>query len=271
MTAEEIREVEEIVNAEILANAATDSRVMGIDDAQKSGAMMLFGEKYGEVVRVVAIGSSKELCGGTHVSRSGDIGLFKIVSEGGVAAGVRRVEAITGTNALAWVQAQANRVAGVAALLKTQPDELAERVVSILDNVRSLEKELARLKSKLAAAQGDDLVSLATDIKGARVLAATLEGADAATLRETMDKLRDKLKSAAIVLASVVDGKVTLIAGVTADLTGKVKAGELVNMVAQQVGGKGGGRPDMAQAGGTQPENLAAALASVPVWVDGKL
>jgi alanyl-tRNA synthetase len=271
MSAEEIREVEEIVNDEILANAATDSRVMGIDDAQKSGAMMLFGEKYGEEVRVVAIGSSKELCGGTHVSRSGDIGLFKIVSEGGVAAGVRRVEAITGTNALAWVQAQANRVAGVAALLKTQPDELAERVVSILDNVRALEKELARLKSKLAASQGDDLINQAADIKGAKVLAATLDGADAATLRETMDKLRDKLKSAAIVLASVIDGKVTLIAGVTADLTGKVKAGELVNMVALQVGGKGGGRPDMAQAGGTQPENLPAALASVQAWVAGKL
>jgi alanyl-tRNA synthetase len=246
MTAEEIREVEEIVNAEILANAATDSRVMGIDDAQKSGAMMLFGEKYGEEVRVVAIGSSKELCGGTHVARSGDIGLFKIVSEGGVAA-------------------------GVAALLKTQPDDLAERVVSILDNVRSLEKELARLKSKLAASQGDDLVNQAADIKGAKVLAATLDGADVATLRETMDKLKDKLKSAAILLASVVDGKVTLIAGVTADLTGKVKAGELVNMVAQQVGGKGGGRPDMAQAGGTQPENLPAALASVTAWVEGKL
>lgn len=271
MTAEEIREVEEIVNAEILANAATDSRVMGIDDAQKSGAMMLFGEKYGEEVRVVAIGSSKELCGGTHVARSGDIGLFKIVSEGGVAAGVRRVEAITGTNALAWVQAQASRVAGVAALLKTQPDDLAERVVSILDNVRALEKELARLKSKLAASQGDDLVSQAADIKGAKVLAATLDGADVATLRETMDKLKDKLKSAAILLASVVDGKVTLIAGVTADLTGKVKAGELVNMVALQVGGKGGGRPDMAQAGGTQPENLPAALASVSAWVEGKL
>ncbi len=271
MTAEEIREVEEIVNAEILANAASDSRVMGIDDAQKSGAMMLFGEKYGEEVRVVAIGSSKELCGGTHVARSGDIGLFKIVSEGGVAAGVRRVEAITGTNALTWVQEQANRVAGVAALLKTQPDDLAERVVSILDNVRSLEKELARLKSKLAASQGDDLVAQAADIKGAKVLAATLEGADVGTLRETMDKLKDKLKSAAIVLASVADGKVTLIAGVTSDLTGKVKAGELVNQVAQQVGGKGGGRPDMAQAGGTQPENLPAALASVQGWVEGKL
>jgi alanyl-tRNA synthetase len=271
MSAEEIREVEEIVNAEILANAATDSRVMAIDDAQKSGAMMLFGEKYGDEVRVVAIGSSKELCGGTHVGRTGDIGLFKIVSEAGVAAGVRRVEAITGANALAYVQTQESRVNGIAALLKTTPDDMAERVVGIMDNVRALEKELARLKSKLAASQGDDLVNQAVDVKGAKVLAATLEGADVTALRETMDKLKDKLKSAAIVLASVADGKVTLIAGVTADLTGKVKAGELVNLVAQQVGGKGGGRPDMAQAGGTQPENLPAALASVPAWVDGKL
>ncbi len=271
MTAEEIREVEEIVNAEILANAATDSRVMAIDDAQKSGAMMLFGEKYGDEVRVVAIGSSKELCGGTHVGRSGDIGLFKIVSEAGVAAGVRRVEAITGNNALAYVQAQENRVQGISALLKTSPEEIAERVVGIMDNVRALEKELARLKSKLAASQGDDLVGQAVDVKGAKVLAATLEGADVTALRETMDKLKDKLKSAAIVLSSVADGKVTLIAGVTADLTGKVKAGELVNLVAQQVGGKGGGRPDMAQAGGTQPENLPAALASVQGWVDAKL
>jgi len=271
MTAEEIREVEEIVNAEILANAATDSRVMAIDDAQKSGAMMLFGEKYGDEVRVVAIGSSKELCGGTHVGRTGDIGLFKIVSEAGVAAGVRRVEAITGNNALAYVQAQENRVQGISALLKTTPEDIAERVVGIMDNVRALEKELARLKSKLAASQGDDLVGQAVDVKGAKVLAATLDGADVTALRETMDKLKDKLKSAAIVLSSVADGKVTLIAGVTADLTGKVKAGELVNLVAQQVGGKGGGRPDMAQAGGTQPENLPAALAAVQAWVDAKL
>jgi alanyl-tRNA synthetase len=271
MSAEEIREVESIVNAEILANAATDSRVMAIDDAQKSGAMMLFGEKYGDEVRVVAIGSSKELCGGTHVGRTGDIGLFKIVSEAGVAAGVRRIEAITGANALTYVQAQEGRVNGVAALLKTTPDEMAERVVGIMDNVRALEKELARLKSKLAASQGDDLVGQAVEVKGAKVLAATLEGADVTALRETMDKLKDKLKSAAIVLASVADGKVTLIAGVTADLTTKVKAGELVNLVAQQVGGKGGGRPDMAQAGGTQPENLPVALASVTAWVEGKL
>ena len=271
MTAEEIREVEEIVNAEILANADTDSRVMALDDAQKSGAMMLFGEKYGDEVRVVAIGSSKELCGGTHVGRTGDIGLFKIVTEAGVAAGVRRVEALTGTNALGYVQAQESRVNGLSSLLKTTPDDIAERVIGIMDNVRALEKELARLKSKLAASQGDDLVGRAVEVKGAKVLAATLEGADVATLRETMDKLKDKLKSAALVLASVAEGKVTLIAGVTADLTSKVKAGELVNMVAQQVGGKGGGRPDMAQAGGTQPENLPAALAAVAAWVEGKL
>jgi alanyl-tRNA synthetase len=271
MSAEEIREVEEIVNAEILANAATDTRLMAIAEAQQSGAMMLFGEKYGDEVRVVGIGSSKELCGGTHVVRTGDIGLFKIVAESGVAAGVRRVEAVTGTNALRYLQEQERRVHGVSALLKTQPDELAERITGILDNVRGLEKELARLKAKLASGQGDDLAGQAIEVKGAKVLAAVMEGADVAALRETMDKLKDKLKSAAIVLASVADGKVSLIAGVTADLMAKAKAGELVNMVAQQVGGKGGGRPDMAQAGGTQPENLAAALASVGPWVEQRL
>jgi alanyl-tRNA synthetase len=276
MTAEEIREVEEIVNAETLANAAADSRVMPLADAQKSGAMMLFGEKYGDEVRVVAIGSSKELCGGTHVGRSGDIGLFKIVTEAGVAAGVRRVEAVTGVNTLRYLQEQERRVQGVSALLKTQPEDIAERVVGLLDNVRGLEKELARLKSKLASSQGDDLAAQAVDIKGAnglviRVLAATLDGADVPTLRETMDKLKDKLKSAAIVLAAVADGKVSLIAGVTSDLTTKVKAGELVNAVAQQVGGKGGGRPDMAQAGGTQPEHLPAALAAVTAWVEQRV
>ncbi len=271
LSAEEIREVEELVNAEILANVATQARVMKIEDAQKTGAMMLFGEKYGDEVRVLDIGSSCELCGGTHVGRTGDIGLFKVVAEAGVAAGVRRVEAVTGTNALRYLQEQERRVQGVSALLKTQPDEVAERVVGLIDNVRALEKELARLKSKLASSQGDDLAVQATDVKGIKVLAATLEGADAATLRETMDKLKDKLKSAAIVLASVADGKVSLIAGVTADLTAKVKAGELVNSVAQQIGGKGGGRADMAQAGGTQPENLPAALASVKAWVEQRV
>jgi alanyl-tRNA synthetase len=271
LTDDEIRQVEAIVNAEVLANAATECRVLPIAEAQKLGAMMLFGEKYGDDVRVLDIGSSRELCGGTHVSRTGDIGLFKITAEGGVAAGVRRVEAVTGDNALVLVQQQQAMLDVAAAAFKAPVGEVPGKIAQVLENVRALEKELARLKSKLAASQGDDLVSQAIDVKGAKVLAATLEGADVTALRETMDKLKDKLKSAAIVLSSVADGKVTLIAGVTADLTGKVKAGELVNLVAQQVGGKGGGRPDMAQAGGTQPENLPAALASVQAWVDSKL
>ncbi len=271
MTAEEIREVEELVNAEILANAETRAEVMALEAAQQTGAMMLFGEKYGDEVRVLSIGTSVELCGGTHVGRTGDIGLFKIVMEGGVAAGVRRVEAVTGANALRYLQEQERRVQGVSALLKVQPDGLAERVAGILDNVRTLEKELARLKSKLASSQGDDLAARAVDLKACKVLATVLEGADVPTMRETMDKLRDKLGSAAIVLASVADGRVSLIAGVTPDMTAKVKAGELVNMVAQQVGGKGGGRPDMAQAGGTDPAALPGALASVADWVASRL
>ena len=271
MSNEEIRRVENIVNAEILANTANETRVLPIAEAQKLGAMMLFGEKYGDSVRVLDIGSSRELCGGTHVARTGDIGLFSITAEGGVAAGVRRVEAVTGDNALTYMQGMESALGGVAGTLKVLPKDVPARVNAVLEQVKKLERELAALKGKLASAQGDDMLAQALDIKGAKVLAAKLEGADINTLRETMDKLKDKLKSAAVVLASVADGKVTLIAGVTADLTAKVKAGELVNMVAQQVGGKGGGRPDMAQAGGTQPENLAAALASVPAWVEGKL
>ena len=271
MTDVEIRKVETIVNAEILANAACQAREMGIEDAQKTGAMMLFGEKYGDVVRVIDIGSSIELCGGTHVKRTGDIGLFKIVTENGVAAGVRRVEAVTGEGALARVNTQAQQLQQVADAVKSQPHEAATRIGQILDNMKSLERELAALKSKLASSQGDELLTQAQDVNGIKVLAAKLEGADAAVLRETLDKLKDKLKFAAIVLASVNDGKVSLIAGVTADATSKVKAGELVNFVAQQVGGKGGGRPDMAQAGGTQPESLDSALASVHAWVKAKL
>jgi len=267
LTADEIRRVEEIVNREILTNTATETKVMAYDDAVKYGAMALFGEKYGDEVRVQGIGSSKELCGGTHVNRTGDIGLFKIVAEGGVAAGIRRVEAVTGEGALALVQALNNRVNEAAAALKAQPEELTQRIAQVQEHVKALEKELAAAKSKLAANQGDELVTQAVDIKGIKVLAATLEGADVATLRETMDKLKDKLKTAAIVLATVNDGKVSLIAGVTADATGKVKAGELVNFVAQKVGGKGGGRADMAQAGGTDPSGLAAALQGVAGWV----
>jgi len=267
LTAEQIRRVEEIVNREVLANAAAQARLMAFDDAVKGGAMALFGEKYGDTVRVLDIGSSRELCGGTHVERTGDIGLFKIVAEGGVAAGIRRVEAVTGENALAWVQRLSASLAEAASAVKAPVGELTQKIEQVLDNVKSLEKELARMKSKLAASQGDDLASQAVDVKGIRVLAATLEGADVKTLRETMDKLKDKLKTAAIVLAAVDGGKVSLIAGVTADSTGKVKAGELVNFVAQQVGGKGGGRPDMAQAGGTDPSGLPKALAAVQGWV----
>ena len=271
VTADEIARIERIVNDEILANAATEAAVMDIESAQKTGAMMLFGEKYGDEVRVLTIGSSKELCGGTHVTRTGDIGLFKITLEGGVAAGVRRIEAVCGDVAVGLVQQQQALLEGVTGALKAQPQEVLSRVLQVMDNVKALEKELARLKSKLAASQGDDLVGQAVDVAGAKVLAATLEGADVATLRETLDKLKDKLGSAAVVLASVSEGKVSLIAGVTADLTAKVKAGELVNMVAQQVGGKGGGRPDMAQAGGTDATALPAALASVAAWVGSKL
>jgi len=271
MSDAEILRVEAIVNAEILANTATNASVMGIADAQQTGAKMLFGEKYGDEVRVLTIGSSKELCGGTHVARTGDIGLFKIVAESGVAAGVRRVEAVTGEGALGLIQTRERQLRAVADAVKAQPHEAATRIAQIMDSVKSLEKELAALKSKLASAQGDELLAQAQDINGVKVLAALLPGADAAVLRETLDKLKDKLHSAAIVLASVNDGKVSLIAGVTADQTAKVRAGELVNMVALQVGGKGGGRPDMAQAGGTQPEHLAAALASVTAWVKAKL
>ena len=267
MTDEQIRKVEAIVNAEILQNHATNARVMAIDEAQKLGAMMLFGEKYGDSVRVLDIGSSRELCGGTHVQRTGDIGLFKIVSESGVAAGVRRVEAVTGDNALAYLQSLEATVNQAAGTLKAAPTELTGRLTQVLDQVRSLEKELAALKGKLASAQGDELLARAVDVKGLKVLAATLEGADAKALRETMDKLKDKLKSAAIVLAAVDGGKVQLAAGVTNDSIAKVKAGELVNFVAQQVGGKGGGKPDMAMAGGTDPSRLGAALASVQGWV----
>ncbi|MFC4931942.1 alanine--tRNA ligase [Massilia sp. GCM10023247] len=267
MTQEQIAQVEMIVNREILENHPTQAQHMSFDDAVKHGAMALFGEKYADEVRVLDIGSSKELCGGVHVTRTGDIGLFKIVSEGGVAAGIRRVEAVTGEGALAWVQQTNAKLLAAAGALKTGPDELPSRIAQVQDQVKVLEKEVAALKSKLASGQGDELLNQAVDVNGIKVLAATMDGADVGTLREAMDKLKDKLQTAAIVLASVADGKVSLIAGVTKDATGKVKAGELVNFVAQQVGGKGGGRPDMAQAGGTDPSGLPQALAGVAAWV----
>jgi len=267
VSAAEIAKVETIVNAEILANAATQARVLSMDEAQKLGAVMLFGEKYGDEVRVLDIGSSRELCGGTHVQRTGDIGLFKIVAEAGVAAGIRRVEALTGDNALAYLQQLESTVDSVAGALKVTPAEVGERVNAVLEQVRALEKEVAALKGKVASSQGDELLAQAVDVKGLKVLAATLQGADARTLRETMDRLKDKLKSAAIVLATVDGGKVQLAAGVTADAMSRVKAGELVNFVAGLVGGKGGGKPDLAMAGGTDSSALPKALASVQGWV----
>ena len=232
VTDAQIREIEQRVNTEIVANAATQARVMDIESAQKTGATMLFGEKYGETVRVLDIGSSRELCGGTHVARTGDIGFFTITAEGGVAAGVRRVEAVTGLNALAYVQGMEATLGGVAGTLKVAPAEVPARVSGLLDQMRDLEKEMTGLKGRLASAQGDELVNQAVDVKGIKVLAAVLPGADAKGLRETMDKLKDKLKTAAIVLAAVDGDKVQLAAGVTADSVGKVKAGELVNFVA---------------------------------------
>ncbi|MDO5623385.1 MAG: alanine--tRNA ligase [Pseudomonadota bacterium] len=267
VTPAQVTEIERLVNQEILANAETDAAVMPLDEAQNSGAVMLFGEKYGDTVRVLTIGSSKELCGGTHVARTGDIGQFKIVSEGGVAAGVRRIEAITGAHALHYAQDLEATLHSVAATLRTPPADVQARLGQVLDQVKALEKEIAQLKGKLASSQGDELVNQAVQVNGLNVLAARLEGADAKTLRETMDKLKDKLKTAAIVLAAVDGDKVQLAAGVTKDAVGKVKAGELVNFVAQQVGGKGGGKPDMAMAGGADASGLPAALASVPAWV----
>ena len=271
LSGEEIQRVELQVNQEIMQNKPTRAQVMPIDEARKSGAVMLFGEKYGDEVRVLDIGSSREFCGGTHVARTGDIGVFKIYSQGGVAAGVRRVEAATGANALAMINEQLRELNEVAQQVRSQPGGVEKAVQHLLEDKKNLEKELARLRSKLAMGQGQDVASQAVEVKGVKVLAATIEGADAKTLREAMDKLKDRLKSAAIVLGAVSDGKVSLIAGVTADLTGKVKAGELVNFVAQQVGGKGGGRPDMAQAGGTEPAKLGEALKTVTPWVEQRL
>jgi alanyl-tRNA synthetase len=270
MTNVEIAKVEAMVNAEILKNEPTSAKVMALDAAQKTGATMLFGEKYGDEVRVLEIGSSKELCGGTHVARTGDIGLFKITSEGGVAAGVRRVEAVAGSVAFDYVQGMEKQLQSAAALLKAQPQEVEAKVGALLENIKALERQLGTLKSKVAASQGDDLLSQAVDVNGVKVLAAKLEGVDAKGLRDTMDQVKNKLKSGVIVLAVVEGDKVQIAAGVTPDLIAKYKAGELVNHVAQQVGGKGGGKPDMAMAGGTDASQLAPALASVRAWVEAK-
>ncbi len=269
---EQLQQIEALVNEHIRRNHPVETQVMAPEAAIAAGALALFGEKYGEAVRVLRMGEfSMELCGGTHVERTGDIGLFKIISEGGVAAGVRRIEAMTGQRALAWVEENEAQLEELAGMFKGAREQLAERVRQTLEHNRQLEKEVERLKAKLASSQGSDLAAQAREIDGLQVLAARLDGADPKSLRETVDQLKNKLGSAAVVLATVSGGKVALVAGVSKDNTDKLKAGELVNMVAQQVGGKGGGRPDMAQAGGSQPEGLDAALASVPEWVREKL
>jgi len=272
LSAEQIAQVEAIVNAEVLANQPTQARVMAYDDAVKGGAMALFGEKYGDTVRVLDIGFSRELCGGTHVARTGDIGLFKIVAEGGVAAGVRRVEAITGDNALAWVQNQNALLLRAAGMLRTTPADLPERLAQVQEQVRALEKDLEQARGKLAASAGNDLAAKAAEVKGVKVLAASLGDIDPKALRGMVDNLKDRLKSAVVLLASAGgDGKISLVGGVTADLTSRVKAGDLVGFVAGQVGGKGGGRPDMAMGGGSDARALPAAVASVQGWVDERL
>lgn len=273
VTADELADIERVVNRVVCANYAVDCRLMKHEDAIKAGAMALFGEKYGDEVRVLKMGEfSTELCGGTHVERTGDIGLFKIVTEAGVAAGVRRIEAVTGEAAVAYVQAQDALLRDAANQLKAQStDDVGNKIHALQDHAKALEKEIARLKGKLASSMGDELAAQAQEIQGVKVLAVELDGADSAALRETMDKLKDKLKSAVIVLASRSSDKVQLAAGATADVCKKVKAGELVNFVAAQVGGKGGGKPDMAMAGGTEPAKLPAALASVADWVNSQL
>ncbi len=272
MTAEQIAQVEAIVNEQVLANQAVQAQLMSFDDAVSGGAMALFGEKYGDEVRVLDIGFSRELCGGTHVQRTGDIGLFKIVSEGGVAAGVRRVEAITGTNSLHWVQARERLLSEASASLRTQPEGLLTRINALQGQIKDLEREREQMQSKLAASAGQDLLAQAVPLNdNSRLLVATLQGVEAKALREMADQLKNKLQSAVILLSIVADGKVSLVAGVTPDLTSKVKAGDLVGFVASQLGGKGGGRPDMAMGGGTDASVLPQANASVQAWVQSKL
>jgi alanyl-tRNA synthetase len=268
----QLREIERLVNRQIRANAAVSAQVMPKDEAMKAGAMALFGEKYGEEVRVLKIGDfSTELCGGIHAERAGDIGFCKIVSETGVAAGVRRIEAVTGSGAVAWIEHSEQLIQKLGERVKSSRDGLDEKIQHLLDNARHLEKELDKLKSKLASAAGSDLASGAVDIGGLKLLVARLDEADPKSLRDLVDQLKNKLGSAAILLAAVKDGKVSLIAGVTGDQTSRIKAGDLVNVVATQVGGKGGGRPDLAQAGGNDATHLDKALGEVADWVRQKL
>ena len=272
LTAEQLQQIEDTVNTRILANVDAEANVMGYDEAISAGAMALFGEKYGDEVRVLRFGEySTELCGGTHVQRTGDIGLFKIISEAGIASGVRRIEAVTGQGALAWVRENEARLQSVAQLVKAPREEVASKVEQLAERARRLEKELSQLQGKMASSQGGDLATQAVEVGNTKVLAARVDGMDAKALRNTLDQLKNKLGSAAIVLGAANGDKVALVAGVTKDRTESIKAGELVAHVAEQVGGRGGGRPDMAQAGGQQPENLDAALDSVLPWVQAKL
>ena len=268
VTKDELREIERVVNDEIRRNFALNTELMAIDDAKAKGAMALFGEKYDDEVRVVTIGDySIELCGGTHVERAGDIGLFKIVSESGIAAGVRRIEAVTGADAVAYVSEQEQQLHDVAALVKGDSASVLEKVTALLEKSKGLEKQIAQLNDKLASAAGASLLDSIVEINGVKLLVANVEGTESKALRGMVDDLKNKIGSGVIALGVASGDKVSLIAGVTKDLTGKVKAGELVNHMAGQVGGKGGGRPDMAQAGGSEPQNLAAALDSVTAWL----
>ncbi|MFZ9025220.1 MAG: alanine--tRNA ligase [Pseudohongiellaceae bacterium] len=273
VSAEEIRRIEEQVNVEILANSEVSKEVMPIEAARSKGALALFGEKYGEEVRVVSMGGdySVEFCGGCHVDRTGDIGLFKIVSESGISAGVRRIEAVTGHGALALIEREQDVLREASSLLKTGTDNLLDKLSGLLSQNKALEKQLAQLKAQMAASAGDDLGSRAVELAGIKVLVANLEGFNPKSLRDTVDQLKNKLGDSVIVLACAAEGKVNLVAGVSKALTDRIKAGELVNMVAEQVGGKGGGRPDMAMAGGSQPENLSVALESVQPWLEARL
>ena len=272
VSAAQLHEIERLVNQQIRLNHAIETNIMSLDDAKQTGAMALFGEKYEDDVRVLKMGDfSTELCGGTHAQRTGDIGLIKIVSEAGTASGVRRIEAVTGERALDYIDMGESRLHEISALVKANSENVAEKTAQLVQRSRQLEKELDTLKSKLASSAGSDLASTAQDVLGIKVLAAILEGADTKTLRDTVDQLKNKLGTAAVILASVEDEKITLIAGVSKDITDKIRAGDLVGHVAAQVGGKGGGRPDMAQGGGNQPENLNTALNSVTNWVNSKL
>jgi len=268
VSAEQLNKIENLVNSQILANLPVETKIMSMKQAQESGAMALFGEKYDDEVRVLSMGEfSIELCGGTHVHRTGDIGLFKIVSETGTASGIRRIEAQTGEGALAYIGETEKNLSRIASLLKATPENVEHKIEQLLQRNRQQEKDLQALKGKLASQSGSDLTENAIDINGIKVVAAKLEDADVNTLRETMDQLKSKLGTAAIVLASVENEKVKLVAGVTKDATDKIQAGKLISFVAQQVDGKGGGRPDMAQAGGNDPSNLTVALDSVYDWV----